>query len=106
MDGIKHMSIVIDIIDHYKVLQDSTGYIVVNMLGEYENHGHFKKLATCYVIIRLIRKQQMPKKDYMIEAARRITADWGYRNKLVAKQEKNLQRQYYFNPNKGVQCDK
>ena len=96
------MSRVVGVIDEYKILQTSKDYIVVNTNGKYENHGHFKKLSTCYVIIRLIKRKTIPNKPFMLEAARRITIDEKYKEVLTNKQKKNKQRQYYFNPNKGV----
>lgn len=96
------MSRVVGVINEYKILQNQRDYIVVNTEGNYENHGHFKKLSTCYVIIRLLQKKTIPNKPFMIEAARRLTTDSKYREVLTTKQKKNKQRQYYFNSNKGV----
>lgn len=96
------MSRVVGVVSEYKILHNDRGYIVVNTKGKYENHGHFKKLSTCYVLIRLIQKKSIPKKSFMIEAARRITTDEKYKQVLTIKQEKNKQRQHYFNSNKGV----
>ena len=96
------MSRVVGMIDEYKILQNQRDYIVVNTKGNYENHGHFKKLSTCYVIIRLVQRKTIPRSTYLLEAARRITTDAKYKQTLELKQLKNKQRQYYFNPNKGV----
>ena len=90
------------VIDEYRILQTSKDYIVINTNGKYENHGHFKKLSTCYVIIRLMKRKTIPNKPFMLEVARRITIDEKYKEVLTNKQKKNKQRQYYFNPNKGV----
>ena len=89
-------------IDEYRILQTSKDYIVINTNGKYENHGHFKKLSTCYVIIRLMKRKTIPNKPFMLEAARRITTDAKYKQTLELKQLKNKQRQRYFNPSKGV----
>jgi hypothetical protein len=96
------MSRVVGVINEYKILQNERDYVVVNTNGEHENHGHFKKLSTCYTIIKLIQKKTIPKSDYLLEAAKRITTDAKYKQTLELKQEKNKQRQYYFNSNKGV----
>jgi len=96
------MSRVVEVINEYKILQNKRDYIVVNTNGKYKNHGHFKKLSTCYVIIRLLQRKTIPNKPFMIEAARRITTDSAYREALTIKQKKNKQRQRYFNSNKGV----
>jgi len=96
------MSRVVDVINEYKILQKERDYIVVNTNGKYENHGHFKKLSTCYVIIRLLQRKTIPNKPFMIEAAKRITTDSAYKEALTIKQKKNKQRQYYFNSNRVV----
>ena len=79
----KKMAEFIDMIDGYKIQKGSRGYIVSNVNGKYENHGHFQKLSTCYVIIRLLRKNTIPKSPYLIEAARRITIDHKYKETLT-----------------------
>ena len=96
------MSRVVGVIDEYRILQTSKDYIVINTNGKYKNHGHFKKLSTCYVIIRLIQRKIIPNKPFMLEAARRITTDSKYKEVLTIKQKKNKQRQHYFNPSKGM----
>lgn len=95
------MSRVVGAINEYKILQNKRDYIVVNTNGKYENHGHFKKLSTCYVIIRLLQRKTIPNKPFMIEAAKRITTDSAYREVLTIEQKKNKQRQRYFNQVKG-----
>jgi len=92
----------IDMIDGYRIQKGSRDYIVSNINGTYENHGHFQKLSTCYTLIRLMRKKTIPRSTYLLEAARRITTDSKYREVLTIKQKKNKQRQRYFNPSKGV----
>ena len=96
------MSRVVGVIDEYKILETARDYIIVNTNGKYENHGHFKKLSTCFVLIRLMQTKTIPNKPFMLEAARRITTDATYKEVLSNKQQKNKQRQYYYNPNKGV----
>ena len=90
------------VINEFTILEDEDGYIVKNNKGKYENHGHFKKLSTCYTLIRLMQKKTIPRSTYLLEAARRITIDVKYKQTLELKQLKNKQRQRYFNPSKGV----
>jgi hypothetical protein len=92
----------VEVIKEFTILEGKDDYIVKNNKGKHENHGHFKKLSTCYVIIRLLQRKTIPNKPFMIEAARRMTTDSAYREALTIKQKKNKQRQYYFNSNKGV----
>lgn len=96
------MSHVIRVINEFTILRGKDDYIVVNTDGKYENHGHFKKLSTCYTIIKLMQRKAIPRSDYLLEAAIRITTDPAYREALTIKQKKNKQRQRYFNSNKGV----
>lgn len=96
------MSRVVEVIKEFTILEGKDDYIVKNNKGKHENHGHFKKLSTCYVIIRLLQRKTIPKSDYLLEAARRITTDSAYREALTIKQKKNKQRQHYFNSNRRV----
>ena len=96
------MSRVVRVINEFTILEGKDDYIVKNNKGKHENHGHFKKLSTCYTIIKLMQKKTIPKSDYLLEAARRITTDSAYREALTIKQKKNKQRQHYFNPSKGM----
>lgn len=98
----KMMAEFIDMIDGYKIQKGSRDYIVSNVNGKYENHGHFQKLSTCYVMVRLIRKNTIPKSPYLIEAARRITIDPKYKETLTHKLKKLKRKQMYYNSNRGV----
>lgn len=96
------MSRVVGVINEFTILEGKDDYIVKNNKGKYENHGHFKKVDTCYTLIRLMQKKTIPRSTYLLEAARRITIDAKYKQTLELKQLKNKQRQRYFNPSKGV----
>ena len=95
------MARVVDVIGDYKILKTSRSYIVKNVKGEYSNHGHFRRLKTCYLIIKLIQTQQVPKSKYLREAAIRISTDIDYINKVKRKIEKDRDKQKYINVNKG-----
>ena len=96
------MAKVVDRIGDFKILEIRRGYLVKNLKGEYENHGHFDKLKGCYKIINLIERRQVPKKDYFIEAAIRLTLDDKYKQSLIIKQEKRKDKQYCYRPQKSV----
>lgn len=96
------MAVFIDMIDGYKIQKGARDYIVSNVNGKYENHGHFQKLSTCYVMVRLLRKNTIPKSPYLIEAARRITIDPQYKETLTHKLKKLKDKQMYYNSNKGA----
>ncbi len=92
---------VIDRIGDYKILKASQGYIVKNVKGNYKNHGHFRQLKTCYIIIDLIRKRQAPKSKYLRGSAIMISTNRDYVNKIKRKIEKDREKQKYININKG-----
>ncbi len=74
---------VVNVIGQYKIIRTQKDYVVINMRGNYENHGHFKKLSTCYVICRLLNHWDVPKKRYLIRSCIRITTDVNYKDTLV-----------------------
>jgi len=96
------LSKVVEVINEFTILEGKDDYIVKNNKGKYENHGHFKKVDTCYTLIRLMQKKTIPRSTYLLEAAKRITTDAKYKQTLELKQRKNKQKQRYFNSNKGV----
>lgn len=90
---------VIDQIGDYKILKSSRGYIVKNKRGSYRNHGHFKQLKTYYSIMQ---RHQVPKSRYLRGSVLRISVDDRYRDKVQRKIDKDKNKGYYFNPQKGV----
>ena len=92
---------VVDQVGDYKILRASRSYIVKNVKGEHSNHGHFKRLKTCYLIIKLMQKRQVPRSKYLRGAAIRISTDKDYVNKVKRKIEKDKDKQKYINVNKG-----
>lgn len=93
---------VIDQVDIYKILKTQRDYVVVNIMGQEENHGHFRRLKTCYLIIRLMRRRTVPKSKYLRKAALRISTDKPYTDKIRRKIEKDKDKLYYYNPSKGA----
>ncbi len=100
--GVDAVCKVIDHIGHYKILKAQSGYVVTNIKASYKHHGHFKKLKTCYIIIKLIQRGQVPRSDYLRGSALRISIDDNYLEKIRHKIEKDKKRIRYININKGV----
>lgn len=92
---------VVDQIGAYKILKASRGYIVKNVRGGYDSHGHFKQLKTCYTIISLIQQQKVPRSKYLREAVIRISTNKDYANRVKHKIRKDKDKQLYINVNKG-----
>lgn len=53
--------------DKYKILKDGRNYTLININGEQKNHSHLHKQDTCFLLIRLIEKQVVPKSKYLRE---------------------------------------
>ncbi len=88
---------VIDRVGAYKILRNNSGYIVSNTKGEYKNHGHFKRLKTCYTIIRIMDKKQVPRSNYLKGSVLRISTDRRYKEKVRRKMRKDKNKQTYIN---------
>lgn len=86
--------------DEYRIVKDKRGYVVINIKGEYENHSHVKKESTCYLLIKLVKRRVVPDSKYLMEAARRISLDKKYLDRIERRQQKEVHR--YFNVNNGV----
>lgn len=87
--------------DNYKIINAKNEYVLINLKGEYEAHGHFKTRDVCFLIIDLIKKKRVPKSKYLREAVLRISTDEKYKEKVVFKITKDKNRTRYFNVNKG-----
>lgn len=83
--------------DNYKILKTGRDYTLINIHADYSHHAHFKKQDSCFLLIRLIKKQIVPKSKYLQDAALRMTTDDKYREKILNKQAKNKNKQQYFN---------
>ncbi len=86
--------------DDFKILNSSKSYILINKHGKYSNHGHFKKADTCHLMIKLIKRMEVPKSKYLQDAALRISINEDYKNKILKKRDK----QFYININKGARA--
>ena len=82
---------VVDRVGDYKILQNGNGFIVSNVKCEYKNHGHFKRLKTCYTIIRIIEKKQVPRSKYLKGSVLRISTDEKYKERVKRKMRKDKQ---------------
>jgi hypothetical protein len=87
--------------DRFKILQDSRGFVLINLNGEYENHAHLRAEKTCGLLICLIGRKIVPKSSYLRESCRRLTIDMEYRQAIERKQAKDKEKPAYFNANKG-----
>lgn len=88
--------------DDLMILDCGKYFTIINTKGNYDNHCHVDRYSTAEMLCRLIRKQRVPDSKYLRELAQRVTIDKKYRKKIDIKIEKDKNRQYYFNPNKGV----
>lgn len=76
--------------------------MLINKKGKYKNHGHFRKFNTCLKMIQIMNKKLVPKSSYLRNSALRISTDEKYKEKIEIKIEKDKQKKYYVNINKGV----
>lgn len=103
--GVDSMGKLVYQFKEYIIIEDDhrrKGHIIINTLGKYENHGHIKHLGTCKKLLNLMDKNIVPDSDYLRGTALRISLDTKYIAKVKNKIEKDSNRQYYFNPNKGL----
>lgn len=90
----------------YKIINNNRDYTLINLKGKRENHGHFFKNDTCHLLIRLMRKQIVPKSKYLQNAVLRISTDEQYKQKVLNKQDKNRNKEQYMNVNNGIKNKK
>lgn len=84
------------------IIECGNHYVLINKKGEVENHTHLKKKDTCHLLIKLVCRKEIPRSPYLRTSAKRISRNKKYIREIEIKEEKDKQRQYYFNPQKGV----
>lgn len=78
------------------------GYVVINMAGRYENHGHVSNFKAAKTIIDLVERKIVPYSNYLRHTALRLTLDDNYKADIYRKIEKDRDKQSYRNINKGL----
>lgn len=86
----------------FMIIECGNHYVLINKKGKVENHTHLKKKDTCYLLIKLVCRKEVPRSSYLRTSAKRISRNKKYIKEIEIKEEKDKQRQYYFNPQKGV----
>lgn len=81
----------------YQVKKDSRGYVLVNMIGTYENHGHIKRFKTCKKVISLMKREVVPDSKYLRGTALRVSTNKKYIDKILQKNKKDREKQVYYN---------
>lgn len=74
----------------YKIVKFKRYYLICNTEGCYSNHTHLKRFSktgdkeynSCLTLIRLVERKQIPRNEYFIRSAMRLTLDEEYRNAL------------------------
>lgn len=89
--------------EDYKIIATKHDFVLRNRKGKYKNHGHFRKLKTCYLMMRLINDEEIPRSKYLQDAALRISTDEKYIEKILNRQNKLKNKEFYYNINKGRQ---
>ena len=87
---------IIDKIGHFKLIRDSRDFVVINELGDYAAHAHFKSETGARDCIRLINKGLLPRNEYYRKACKRLLFEDEY-NRLIERSKEK-----YINVNKGV----
>lgn len=92
----------------YKIIKFKRYYLIANTKGEYKNHTHInvysrtgeKEYKICKTLISIINDKRVPKSNYLLQSAIRLTLDEEYKYNLLEIQKRRKQR--YFNSQKGV----
>lgn len=85
----------------FKVFPYRNHYILSNKYGDESHHTHIKSSKTCWTLVKLICKCEVPRSDYLRESARRVSRNEKYIQKINIKEEKDSDKQKYIRPNMG-----
>lgn len=92
----------------FKIFRYKRYYLVSNTDGSYKNHTHIKvktrtgakEYKTCKTLVYLIENKQVPRSNYLLQSAIRLTLDTEYKEHLLNVQQRRKVK--YFNSQKGV----
>ena len=96
--------------NEFEVYITNSSIVIVNTKGEYENHAHLTKsedakgkvkLSTTKALIDIIIKKKIPRSNYLVTSAIRLTTDIEYKSNLIVVLERRKTKKY-VNVNKGV----
>ena len=94
--------------NEFEVYITNSSIVIVNTKGKYENHAHLTKvvdsagkvkLTTTKALINIVIKKKVPKSNYLVTSAIRLTTDDEYRANLIKVLDKRKRKKYV---NKGV----
>lgn len=94
----------------YNIYITNSSLVVINTLGEYENHAHLTKkldskgkvkLNIAKTLIDIVIKKRIPKSNYLVTSAIRLTTDLEYKDNLIKVLNRRKCKKY-VNSNKGV----
>ena len=94
--------------NEFEVYITNSSIVIVNTEGKYENHAHLTKvvdsvgkvkLTTTKALINIVIKKKVPKSNYLVTSAIRLTTDDEYRANLIKVLDKRKRKKYV---NKGV----
>ena len=94
--------------NEFEVYITNSSIVIVNIEGKYENHAHLTKvvdsagkvkLTTTKALINIVIKKKVPKSNYLVTSAIRLTTDDEYRANLIKVLDKRKRKKYI---NKGV----
>ena len=104
----KLMKILIYKKNEFEVYITNSSIVIINTEGKYENHAHLTKvvdsagkvkLTTTKALINIVIKKKVPKSNYLVTSAIRLTTDDEYRDNLIKILDKRKRKKYV---NKGV----
>ena len=94
--------------NEFEVYITNSSIVIINTKGKYENHAHLTKvvdsvgkvkLTTTKALINIVIKKKVPKSNYLVTSAIRLTTDDEYRANLIKVLDKRKRKKYV---NKGV----
>ena len=94
--------------NEFEVYITNSSIVIINTKGKYENHSHLTKvvdsagkvkLTTTKALINIVIKKRVPKSNYLVTSAIRLTTDDEYRDNLIKILDKRKSKKYV---NKGV----
>ena len=76
---------------------------VINLNGNYKSHCHIDNRKSAELFKKQVERKIVPRGKYFRSCALRVTIQEGYIEKILVKIDKDKNRTWYRNINKGLQ---
>ena len=74
----------------FRIIDCGEYMTIVNVDGSRKHHGHVRKMGTAQMLVRLMKRKEVPNSPYLRETVKRVTLDQRYIERIDREIAKNM----------------